>query len=132
MTKFCGLNRALGLMFVGAWLVGVGCKRLGTPESAPPIPVPVSSEGTIRVTVDQKGYEPSAISAPAGKPLTLIFRRVSDVGCGDEVVFPKHGIKKDLPLNEDVAVTITPQASQEVQFTCGMGMYKGAIVVDPL
>lgn len=104
-----------------------GCKR----EAEAPKAVPVGFDGIVRVAVDQNGYEPSAIAAPAGKPITLILKRTSEVGCGDEVVFPAQGIRKPLPLNEEVTIKIMPTDTHEIQFTCGMGMYKGAIVVSP-
>jgi len=80
------------------------------------------------VTVTEKGYSPARVDATAGKPLTLVFTRTTDKGCGGTLVFPAHNIKKDLPLNKAVEVTITPKAKETISFTCGMGMYKGSVV----
>lgn len=123
--------RLLGLSLVLVANLAPACKS--QPPAAEPTvtPTAIPADGAIHVSVNAQGYTPSAISAPAGKPVTLIFRRESDVGCGDEVVFPKQGIRKPLPLNQDVYITITPTGPGEISFTCGMGMYKGAIVIAP-
>jgi len=127
--------RLLGLSLVLVASLAPACKSqppAATPTATPTVtPTVIPADGAIHVSVNAQGYTPSAISAPAGKPVTLIFRRESDVGCGDEVVFPKQGIRKPLPLNQDVYITITPTGPGEISFTCGMGMYKGAIVIAP-
>lgn len=89
---------------------------------------PALAEGEVRVLVEARGYTPAKIKAKAGTPLTLVFRRDKDDNCGQEVVFPDHDIKKELPLGQDVRVTLTPKADETIKFTCGMAMYKGAIV----
>ena len=113
------------------------CKPKPSPPASAPTaasvdsPATVGADGTVRVAVARSGYTPASITAPTGKPVTLIFRRTDDVGCGDEVVFPKQNIRKALPLNQDVSVTVTPTGPGEISFTCGMGMYKGALVIVP-
>ena len=121
---------------VAATALGACKTKPSAPASAPTAasgdsPATVGADGTIRVAVARSGYTPASIIAPAGKPVTLIFRRTDDVGCGDEVVFPKQNIRKPLPLNQDVSVTITPTGPGEISFTCGMGMFKGALVIAP-
>lgn len=82
---------------------------------------------TVRISVSEKGFSPSSISAEEGFPLTLIFTRRSRQGCGNKVVFPSLGIEKNLPLGKPVTVRVTPRAGK-ISFSCGMGMYKGSIV----
>src|SRR5688572_13703789 len=133
MPLHMGNNRGCTYLMVAALtlVAGAGCKRpppgaespatTAAPTERPPAtaaPAPVAKDAPIRVNVNANGYEPASVSAPVGKPLTLIFRRTSDDGCGEQLVFPQHNIKKQLPLNEDVVVTITPQDTQEIQFTC--------------
>lgn len=84
----------------------------------------------IKVTVDAAGYHPSEAKAKAGKPLRLEFTRTTDEGCGQQLVFPSLDIKKDLPLNQTVAVDVTMPASGKLAFTCGMDMYRGAVVAE--
>lgn len=84
---------------------------------------------TVRVTVNKNGFSPSSISVEEGFPITLIFKRATKEGCGDKVVFPSLNITRDLPIGKNVTVKFTPDQSGEIAFTCGMGMYKGKIVV---
>ena len=83
----------------------------------------------VSVEVGAHGYEPSRVEAQAGQPLTLVFKRTTEAGCGHELVIPSEDIRRELPLNEEVAVTFTPESAGELRFTCGMDMYDGAIVV---
>ena len=80
--------------------------------------------------MEAAGYKPSEIKAKAGSPVRVEFTRTTDEGCGQQLVFPTLDIKKDLPLNEPVAVDVTMPASGKLAFTCGMDMYKGALVAE--
>jgi plastocyanin domain-containing protein len=93
-------------------------------------PAAAQADSPIAVEVSSKGYDPSRVQAKAGQPLTLVFTRTTDQGCGDELVIADHDIERDLPLNEPVEVTFTPKQAGEVKFTCGMGMYDGKVVVN--
>jgi plastocyanin domain-containing protein len=75
------------------------------------------------------GYRPAAIVAEAGRPLLLNFTRRESTPCGEEVVLPEFGLRAHLPEDKTVPVEITPAAPGEYEFTCGMNMYKGKIVV---
>lgn len=83
----------------------------------------------VEVTVDASGYEPSEVQAMAGHPLTMVFTRTSDEGCGNEILIADADIERNLPLNEPVEVTFTPSEAGELRFSCGMDMYDGKIVV---
>lgn len=82
----------------------------------------------VAITVNASGYDPAEVRATAGEPITLVFTRVTDEGCGEVLAIPAHDIRRDLPLNQPVEVTITP-ATGRIRFTCGMDMYDGALVV---
>lgn len=82
-----------------------------------------------KITVSSAGFEPSEIKVKKGEPISLAFYRKDSNNCGDEVVFPKLNIKKQLPVGQTVLVEITPQESGELAFTCGMNMMKGKILV---
>lgn len=86
-----------------------------------------TSDGRAAVTVDGEGYHPAKLHAPAGKALKIVFTRTTDQTCGHDVVFPSLNIRKNLPLNQPVEVSITPAAGTTA-FTCGMGMYQGSIM----
>lgn len=84
---------------------------------------------TVRIKVDKNGFSPASIEVEAGHKLNLIFTRAKDANCGRTVVFQKPNIRKALPVGRDVLVSLTPRAAGRIAFTCGMGMYKGNIVV---
>ncbi len=83
----------------------------------------------IRVTVSEAGYEPSRIEVKQNQSVKLAFYRKDANNCGGEVVFPKLGLRKKLPVGETVVVEVTPKESGELGFACGMNMMRGALVV---
>ena len=84
---------------------------------------------TVNIKVDKNGFSPSSIDVEAGHKLNLIFNRAAKNNCGNIVVFRKLNIRKSLPVGKDVLVTFTPRKPGRVTFSCGMGMYKGTVVV---
>ena len=84
---------------------------------------------TVKIRVDKNGFSPASIDAEAGHKLNLVFNRADAENCGSTVVFPKLKIRRNLPVGKDVIVSVTPREAQTISFTCGMGMYKGSIVV---
>ena len=86
--------------------------------------------GALVVDVSVKGgYQPASILAEAGRPLRLNFTRRESSPCGEEVVLPDFGKRAHLPEGRTVAVEVTPDAPGEYEFTCGMNMYRGRIIV---
>ena len=84
---------------------------------------------TIKIKVDKNGFSPSSIDAEAGHKLNLVFNRADKENCGSTIVFPKLKIRKTLPVGRDVIISLTPRKAGNITFTCGMGMYKGSLVV---
>ncbi len=112
-------------VLVTASILFVGC---GGEDTAPS-----SSESSgqrVAVAVNASGYEPSEVHARAGEPITLVFTRTTEEGCGDQVAIPSENITRDLPVNQPVEVTFTPREAGRLRFTCGMDMFDGAIVVE--
>ena len=66
---------------------------------------------------------------PAGSKATLTFVRTSDKTCATEVVFPELNVEKPLPLNVPVSLEVPSDAARTLHFQCGMGMFKGALLV---
>jgi plastocyanin len=83
----------------------------------------------IRINVTSSGYEPAQINAKRGQPVKLAFYRADARGCAGTVVFPQLNVRRQLNAGETTVVEVTPAESGEITFTCGMGMYKGALVV---
>lgn len=84
-----------------------------------------SAAAEIRIEVGSNGFTPSEVTIPAGREVRATFVRTTDATCATEVVFPSLGVKRALPLNQPVAITIPPQKAGEIAFACGMNMFKG-------
>ena len=82
----------------------------------------------VRITV-RGGYDPDVIEVRAGRPVRLIFRREEVEGCSDTVLLPEWKITRKLPAHEETVVEFTPATAGEYEFTCGMQMLRGKIVV---
>jgi len=85
--------------------------------------------GAIPVTISRAGFVPARVEIPADKPAHLAFQRLDAQNCASEVVFPTLGIRKPLPVGETVMVDLPAQPAGQMTFACGMGMYKGAVVI---
>ncbi len=88
----------------------------------------VEAEGSIDIQVSG-GYKPSVIALKKGKKTTINFLRTDPSSCLEEVVLSDFKIRKFLPLNKKVSITIVPQKTGEFPFACGMNMFHGKIVV---
>lgn len=90
-----------------------------------------SAGGTQEVTIGVRGgYEPSQVRVRAGAPVRLVFDRQETSGCSEEVVIPDFGIRRFLPAFQKTAVEITPRQAGNHEFTCGMGMLRGRLIVE--
>ena len=77
------------------------------------------------------GYDPATIRLKAGVPVRLTFDRQESAGCSEEIVFPSQGVKRFLPPFEQTTIELPAQAPGEYEFTCGMSMLRGRLVVEP-
>lgn len=75
------------------------------------------------------GYSPEKIILKKGLKTTLVFSRKDPSDCLEEVVIPEFKVRKKLPMNQKTEIEITPQKAGEFGFECGMGMFKGKIIV---
>jgi plastocyanin domain-containing protein len=75
------------------------------------------------------GYDPAAIEVEAGRPVRLLFLREETEGCSDTVLLPEWGIAQPLPAHVETPVVFTPTKPGTYEFTCGMRMLRGKIVV---
>ncbi|MEW6734402.1 MAG: cupredoxin domain-containing protein [Acidobacteriota bacterium] len=83
----------------------------------------------VEITV-KGGYQPAAIVVKAGHPLRLNFTRRESSTCGEEVLLSGFGKRVYLPENKTVTIDIAPQQAGEYEFTCGMNMYRGKLIVE--
>ncbi len=75
------------------------------------------------------GYTPEIITVPIGKKTILNFTRTDPNSCLEEVVLGDFSIRRELPLNQKVAIEITPEKKGEFTYACGMNMFHGKIIV---
>ncbi|MEI6915382.1 MAG: cupredoxin domain-containing protein [Armatimonadota bacterium] len=121
------LRKCFALTVCSAVLFGAGFVGSEVDGSTVGAKKPVLQTAKIKMTAS--GFSPSTISLKKGIPAVITFTRVTDKGCGTQVVIPDYSIKKDLPVNKPVIVKFTPAKTGTVTMTCGMGMLRGKIVV---
>jgi hypothetical protein len=85
--------------------------------------------GAQRIDVDGRGFTPARISLPAGRTARLVFYRANAQNCASRIVFPALKIEKDLRPNAATIVEIPAQPGGTISFNCGMGMFRGALVI---
>ncbi len=81
------------------------------------------------VIVIRGGYDPAEIRVRAGQPVRLVFDRQEDNPCSEELVLADFRIRRFLPAHQRTVVQFTPEAPGTHEFTCGMGMLHGRVVV---
>ena len=83
----------------------------------------------VTITV-QGGYEPAEVKLRKGIPARLVFDRRETSGCSEEVVIPDFGVRKFLPAFQKTTVELKPESAGSFEFTCGMSMLRGRLVVE--
>ena len=97
----------------------------------PAIAATGAAGGAQEVTVTVKGgYEPAAVRVRKGRPVKLVFDRQETSGCSEEVVLADFGVRKFLPAFKKTTVEITPDKAGVHEFTCGMSMLRGKLIVE--
>ena len=84
---------------------------------------------TVEIAVTSEGFTPAAFKVKAGETVRLVVTRKTDKTCATEIVIPGYGINQKLPLDKAVTVELTPKASGEIKYACGMDMITGVILV---
>lgn len=98
------------------------------PPASPTLLAEPEGSQDVRITV-RDGYDPSVIQVRIGRPVRLVFRREEVKGCSDTVLLPEWAIVQQLPANEDTVVEFLPLDTGEFEFTCGMHMMRGKVIV---
>ena len=89
-----------------------------------------SSGGVQELTITVKGgYSPDVIEVERGKPVQLNFYRAEENSCSQELLMPDFSIRRDLPAFKTTLVELLPQQAGKFEFTCGMGMLRGSLLV---
>ena len=84
----------------------------------------------LQLKINANGFAPAILKIQANKATKIAVTRDSRPNCGNKIVIPSLGISRELPLGQTVVIELPAQPAGEFHFTCGMGMYKGAIVAN--
>lgn len=88
----------------------------------------VAVSGSVDIIVDG-GYKPEVISIPKNKTTSITFLRKDPSSCLEDVVLSDFKIRRFLPLNKKVTITLNPKKEGEYRFECGMNMFHGKVIV---
>lgn len=87
--------------------------------------------GELVLYVENQGYFPSTLNAPAGKDLKLNLITNGTYSCALAFLIPELNISQMLPPVGTVQVSIPAQEKgTTLYFTCSMGMYTGRIIFE--
>ena len=90
-----------------------------------------AADGAIILEVQNSGYFPTTLKAPAGQDFTLNLVTDQTYSCARDFVIPALNYYELLPDTGTVQVNIPAQkAGSTLFFTCSMGMYTGQIVFE--
>jgi len=88
-------------------------------------------DGEITLQVQNDGYFPSTLKAPADKALTLNLVTNKTYSCARDFVIPALSVYQLLPDTGTMQVSIPAQKKgSTLFFTCSMGMYTGQIIFE--
>ena len=125
-----------GLNILGSPLSFQNLTRSLLPTNRGPAPVAqasrgAASDGEVVLFVQNEGYFPQTLSAPAGKEFTLNLVTDQTYSCSRDFVIPALDYYELLPDTGTVKVNIPAQEKgTSLFFTCSMGMYTGQIVFE--
>jgi sulfite exporter TauE/SafE len=92
---------------------------------------PSAADGSLILKVENNGYFPKTLSAPANTAFTLNLITSKTYSCARDFVIPDLNFYQLLPETGTVQVNIPAQpAGTKLFFTCSMGMYTGQIVFE--
>jgi uncharacterized protein len=80
------------------------------------------------INAQEYGYAPSYATAQKGKPIRLRLQTTNSFSCTRSFVIPSLGIQQILPETGETVIDLPAQGVGILYYTCGMGMYGGAIL----
>jgi len=85
----------------------------------------------VTINVQNTGYKPETVRAPANEPVTLRLVTQGVYSCSLAFVIPALGVQEFLEPTGETRIEIPPQsAGTRIPFSCSMGMYTGVIVFE--
>lgn len=120
----------LGLYYAGNFLSLYGVNfNLGGNGKASYTDVKIEDgKQIIKMDVVTSGYVPNYFSVKKGIPVKWVVNGKNVFGCQGYFVVPSLNIQKALESGENI-FEFTPKKSGFINFSCGMGMYRGRIEV---
>jgi len=82
----------------------------------------------VKMNVNRYGYSPNVFTIKKGVPTKWVINGENVFGCQGYLVAPRLGIQKALAYGENI-IEFTPDEEGTINFSCGMGMYRGRFEV---
>ncbi len=143
-----GIATGIVVLAVAAWTIGSGLQAGGwisfstgsSPAAAAapapseggkeaadgPVGIDASDKQTVVLTVTDF-YEPTAFTAKAGVPTTLVLRGKDSGGCARAFTIPELGVQEIVKRDGDTRVDLGTREPGTLRFSCAMGMQTGQI-----
>ena len=85
----------------------------------------------LKIVADGRtGYSPETVFAKKDIPVKLTVEYKGRGGCIKQFLIPTFGVNVTLPDNGLKLIEFTPNKTGSFTITCGMGMYRGTLVVE--
>ena len=117
-----------------AWkeLTGIDARaeapRPGSVRSDGAVTVDADGVQHIVIEVQNTSYVPRLVQAKAGLPTRLTLQTNGIRGCTRGFVVPKTNFEASLPVTGETVIDLGELAAGRLDYTCAMGMYRGAIL----
>lgn len=88
---------------------------------------------TVAISVGEDGFTPKRVTVRKGEEVKLVFTRKTERTCAKEVIVyvtDKDTIRRKLPLDVPVEITVTFPIAGEFGFACPMAMKSGRVFVE--
>ncbi len=82
----------------------------------------------VKMTETNSGYSPNEFTVKKGVPVRWVIDAQAPYSCASSIIMSKFGIRKYLEAGENI-IEFTPTETGRVDFSCSMGMYRGAFYV---
>jgi plastocyanin domain-containing protein len=86
-------------------------------------------EEYVSVEMDASGFHPDTVWAKKGKVITITFKRTADVECGNSVLIAEESLRRELPLDTPVPISLLPGRKGKLHFACPQNAFGGDIIV---
>lgn len=87
-----------------------------------------NGEQVITMSVNSSGYSPNTFTLKKDIPVRWQINGENTFGCQAFLVVPKLGIQKTIAAGQNL-IEFTPTEEGTINFSCGMGMYRGVMNV---